>query len=305
MTKRYIRLKEFAEDRALFTSEKYLRNVHSCIGDGPFEIRLDQDHFIVSPSKYNNQDSTLIFLGDSFCEQSYIREGFRFTDIIQSRYAQKIRVLNAGYSGMNSVHSINIFFSKILGLKRKSKIFLVYIIPSNDIDALTTPNLFWTLDDQRQSPIVPIRQLDNAQNIKLNFNEWQQRSLVEGVNIIECLSSSCVINNIPFAVCTMPFVSKGYEELPWFKNKYFTSKKYEYLNMLRSSYNASVLDRLSCFPPKLLLDLSSMLSVDNSFFYDEVHLTEKGAQCVAQFFIDMEIPELAAEHEKYLSLYAC
>ena len=157
MVKRFIRLKEFSENRVLTPSDSYNANLHVPLTHGSYNINLNNDKFIISPRVGTDNKNTLVFLGD-FLRTVVCSRGYRFTDLIQRYHDSDTLVLNVGYSGMNSLQALNIFFNKIIPLRRNSNVLLVYIIPSNDIDALVNLETFgiWVTKGSRLLfPLAP------------------------------------------------------------------------------------------------------------------------------------------------------
>lgn len=151
---RYIRLKEYRPGTQLmlgFPKEhlKYTDNVFR----KRYPLRIDAEGFIMPSQKHQHPDAMIVFLGGSTTECMYMDEEKRFPyvvgTILEQKTGKKINSYNAGMSGNNSLHSIDILVNKVIPLKPQVVVFMENI---NDLSVLVYEGTYWNRNTSR-SPI--------------------------------------------------------------------------------------------------------------------------------------------------------
>lgn len=88
------------------------------MGGGRVRVRTDADGFLLPDTRdlARPVDLTMLFLGGSTTESLWVQEEFRWPYLAGRQVAQQlglnVRVLNAGMSGTNAHHSLNVFVNK-------------------------------------------------------------------------------------------------------------------------------------------------------------------------------------------------
>lgn len=273
--KRQVRLKEFgiSVDRELAPTSAYLKDTNGTISEGPFRLRTDADGFIIGPQVEAAQGPAFYLLGDSFVEASFLPEGKRLTDRLTEldRDGQQRRFVNAGYSGATSLNNLSVLINKILP---GDDIGLLYILPSNDILSLYNYRGFWNRADKRYSPLQPIVPETGTGPVPMVENLQQLHATLAAMAGV----ASAFNIRLYFSPC--PFVAVGYEDLPWYHNRYRQPGRYEKLIADRQKAN-DVMRSVAARLRVPLIDLAEHLT-DPALFYDEVHLNEAGSAFAAR-----------------------
>ena len=80
-----------------------------------YKFRTDRNGFMITKESAEsiNSESNYekwCFLGASFIESLYTKDGFRFTDFMKKRCIETgitVSLLNGGYSGATTLHKVN------------------------------------------------------------------------------------------------------------------------------------------------------------------------------------------------------
>jgi hypothetical protein len=115
-----------------------------------FLLRIDNDGFIMPSKKYDNPDLTIVFLGGSTTECGHVKENNRFPylagKLLGQKLGAKINSYNAGRSGNDSLHSLDILLNKVFPLKPDIVIMLHNI---NDLSILLHEKSYWNKNSTR------------------------------------------------------------------------------------------------------------------------------------------------------------
>lgn len=152
---REIRLKEPRPSvRDFLTpSDEYREGCDDTLAPGPFRRRNTDDGFLATGNDRFDAPKRLVLLGGSFVESMYTDEKQRFPSLIERDLPDEWRVCNGGYSGMTSLHLLNVLASKIPSiLTPGSKVVL--FIGMSDVDALMRRGLYWD-SEARITPVIP------------------------------------------------------------------------------------------------------------------------------------------------------
>jgi lysophospholipase L1-like esterase len=123
--------------------------------DKEFKLTLDENGFIAPSKIHETSEYDIVFLGGSTTESLHIDEKNRFPYLvgrhIEKETSKKINSYNAGVSGNNTLHSINILLNKIVPLGPDAVVLMHNI---NDLTRLILDRTYWP---QRASkgPIQP------------------------------------------------------------------------------------------------------------------------------------------------------
>lgn len=153
---RVIRLREFKpfmSDCSFPPANNYDTLVHK-----RYKLRIDKNGFIIPSKRYLHPDISLVFLGGSTTVCHYIDENLRFPYLtgvlLENKLGIKINSYNAGRSGNDSLHSINILLNKIIPLNPQIVIMMHNI---NDVTTLAYEHSYWN-DNKSKSAIIDINE---------------------------------------------------------------------------------------------------------------------------------------------------
>ena len=113
-------------------------------------LRIDNDGFIIPSKKYSDPDVSIVFLGGSTTECRFVEEENRFPYLtgllLERKLGIKINSYNAGRSGNNSLHSLDILLNKVFPLKPDIVIVMENI---NDLSILLHEKSYWNKNKSR------------------------------------------------------------------------------------------------------------------------------------------------------------
>jgi lysophospholipase L1-like esterase len=119
----------------------------------PYVLRVDRQGFIMPSRVHDHPDLTIAFLGGSTTECTYVDEDNRFPylagRLIEPQTGLKVNSYNAGRSGANTLHCLNILLNKIVNLKPDIVVLMENI---NDLAILMYEKTYWNTNPSR-SPI--------------------------------------------------------------------------------------------------------------------------------------------------------
>jgi lysophospholipase L1-like esterase len=152
---RYIKLREFNPlyRDVLVPSQEAMR-VSDGLVQKPYVLRVDRQGFIMPAKIHDHPDLTIAFLGGSTTECVYVTEDNRFPYLVgrllERQTHLKVNSYNAGRSGNNSLHSINILMNKVVNLKPDIVVMMHNI---NDMAILMYDKTYWN-DHPSRSPLI-------------------------------------------------------------------------------------------------------------------------------------------------------
>ncbi len=152
--KRSIKLREFNPlyRDVLVPDPDYLRKSDS-LEAKKFVLRVDRQGFIMPSKIHDRPDLTIAFLGGSTTECTYVEEENRFPyltgRLIEQQTGLKVNSYNAGRSGANTLHCLNILMNKVVSLKPDIVVLMENI---NDLAILMYEKTYWNTNPSR-SPI--------------------------------------------------------------------------------------------------------------------------------------------------------
>ncbi len=116
-------------------------------------LRVDRQGFIMPSKVHDHPDLTIAFLGGSTTECTYVDEDNRFPylagRLIEQQTGLKVNSYNAGRSGNNTLHCLNILLNKVVNLKPDIVVLMENI---NDLAILMYEKTYWNTNPSR-SPI--------------------------------------------------------------------------------------------------------------------------------------------------------
>jgi lysophospholipase L1-like esterase len=117
-------------------------------------LRVDRQGFIMPSKVHDHPDLTIAFLGGSTTECTYVDEDNRFPylagRLIEQQTGLKVNSYNAGRSGANTLHCLNILMNKVVSLNPDIVVLMENI---NDLAILMYEKTYWNTNPSR-SPIL-------------------------------------------------------------------------------------------------------------------------------------------------------
>jgi lysophospholipase L1-like esterase len=152
---RYIKLREFNPlYRDVLVPDQGAMRMSDGLVQKPYVLRVDRQGFIVPSKVYEHPDLTMVFLGGSTTECTYVDENLRFPylagRLLEQQTGLKVNAYNAGRSGNNSLHSINVLMNKVVNLHPDVVVMMHNI---NDLAILMYDKTYWN-DNPSRSPII-------------------------------------------------------------------------------------------------------------------------------------------------------
>ena len=119
----------------------------------PFVLRVDRQGFIMPSKIHDHPDLTIAFLGGSTTECTYVDEDNRFPylagRLLERQTHLKVNSYNAGRSGNNTLHCLNVLLNKVVNLKPDIVVLMENI---NDLAILMYEKTYW---NDQSLPVAP------------------------------------------------------------------------------------------------------------------------------------------------------
>ena len=152
--KRSIKLREFNPlYRDVLTPDASAMRMSDSLAQKEYVLRVDRQGFIMPAKIHDRPDLTIAFLGGSTTECIYVDEDQRFPyltgRLIEQQTGLKVNSYNAGRSGNNTLHCLNILLNKVVNLKPDVVVLMENI---NDLAILMYEKTYWNTNPSR-SPI--------------------------------------------------------------------------------------------------------------------------------------------------------
>ena len=145
---RYVLLREINPNfkAKYIPTDEYLNSTDS-LERKRYLVKTDRDGFIENGNNINftENDESIIFFGGSTTEQLFVNEEYRWQSILERKLNEgqripKLKIINAGVSGNNLMHSTVNLLAKGLPLKPK---FVVLMHNVNDYGLLRLSGSYW------------------------------------------------------------------------------------------------------------------------------------------------------------------
>jgi lysophospholipase L1-like esterase len=152
---RSIKLREFNPlYRDVLVPNQEALQVSDGLVQKPYVLRVDRQGFIMPAKIHDPPDLTIAFLGGSTTESVYVDEDNRFPylagRLLERQTHLKVNSYNAGRSGNNTLHCINVLINKVVNLKPDIVVLMENI---NDLAILMYDKTYWNNNPSR-SPLT-------------------------------------------------------------------------------------------------------------------------------------------------------
>jgi lysophospholipase L1-like esterase len=152
---RYIKLREFNPlyRDVLAPSQEVMQKSDGLV-QKPYMLRVDRQGFIMPAKIHDHPDLTIAFLGGSTTECVYVDEANRFPYLVgrllECQTRLKVNSYNAGRSGNNTLHCLNVLLNKVVNLRPDVVVLMENI---NDLAILMYDKTYWNNHPSR-SPLI-------------------------------------------------------------------------------------------------------------------------------------------------------
>jgi hypothetical protein len=113
-------------------------------------LRIDNDGFIIPSKQYAHPDLSIVFLGGSTTECRFVEELHRFPylsgKLLEQKLGLRINSYNAGRSGNDSLHSLDILLNKVIPIQPDIVVMMHNI---NDLSILLHEKSYWSKNSSR------------------------------------------------------------------------------------------------------------------------------------------------------------
>ena len=287
-----------------------------------YTLRIDKNGFIMPSERYVHPDISLVFLGGSTTVCHYLDENLRFPYLtgvlLENKLGIKINSYNAGRSGNNSLHSIDILLNKIIPLNPQIVLMMHNI---NDVTTLAYEHSYWNNNMSKsviidmnneitanyfrimRDRLIPniatqLRIISNKIKNKLRADRANEDEFahIRGKTItinkpeaieqfemnLEIFIKICQARKIVPVLMTMPSRLKENPDdliVYIFKNGKINFS-YQDCRALFDAFNDSIRNKAkeNHIP---LIDLAKTIPQEAEYMYDTVHYTETGSKQIA------------------------
>lgn len=328
--KRSIRLKEHAPfvNGTHRASRKGLKKRYGLIVDNleekDYAFRTDEDGFIMPCKVHEEPDLSMIFLGGSTTECNFVEEDSRFPYLagvkLGEKLGKKINSCNAGVSGSNSMHCLDVLLNKVLPM-HPDVVFMMENI--NDVNVmLFFEGAYWN-DSPSRSLITTGKQAESGheQNLWEAFTSnvfpgisYRMRALFpseqnvdefEKERRIGLVTKDVSPSDYEANLATFVTVCQSHDITPVFMTQFNrladqpdeTTRKnmrkfeedwgmaYVAYKGLLDAFNESV-RKIAREQNVELIDLDRQVPKESAYMYDIVHLNTAGSQLVANIIAE-------------------
>jgi lysophospholipase L1-like esterase len=284
---RHIRLKELQPllDIKLKPQPAYLRNSENLV-DKEYSFRTDPDGFLLPENKFDQADLSIVFLGGSTTECSFVTEDLRFPYLVgkslNKETKRKINVFNSGVSGNHTYHTIDLLLNKIIPLQPE---YVVLMESINDWTTLLFEGTYWNRNPTRSLIIDP------NSKVLVSDDEW---ALIRGKKLK--LDLDHILDEFRKAQLTFIAICKanGIEPILMTQaNRYLEKPDEKILKNAEQSLQSFGLNyqdaksihtamnevtRMNAASQNLtLIDLDKGIPKSGELMYDIVHFNDKGS----------------------------
>ena len=277
---RAIRLKEFPISTEIVNTppDWYVAARDSSLLQQQYNIKTDENGFILPEPPSGPNCPTVIFLGDSVVESMFARPEDRLCSRLQRVLAREegleVAVLNGGYSGATVLHSFNTFMNKIIPIRPVAVILMTGMV---DCDVALVKASFWS----RDCCFEPI--IEMGKNSQWRDPHRRNEPCFEDQSqLIAMFSAASRIFKLPVWYATLPhrqvfagaYVEKAFERPDTFDREVSLRRRVNDVTR-----QAALKDSVPLF------DIERDLSDRTDIFYDMFHLNAIGGEAVARSLI--------------------
>ena len=253
MTRQHIRLKEFDHNitKVHVPTEAYLWGAPQLDKLRAYYQHTDNDGFIKTGNCFYC-DYTVAIVGDSFVENIFVDEGYRFESVLERKFlmdGRRVKVINAGVSGMTGLSAFNLILNKLVRIKPD---LIIFVQPSNDFSALLYEDGYFN-DSNRFANLVPPKDTHKPIFETINENKAQIYK-----NIV-LMSKLCELYGMKLIIATCAANS--------------SKRQLAMMNNIIRDHEVNL-----CYQ---MIDLDKILDKGAKYYYDRCHLNKNGSEHLA------------------------
>lgn len=303
--------------KATYIPTKAYLNVTDSLDSKGYTLKTDKNGFIENGNKINfsSEDvTTIIYFGGSTTEQVFVPEEFRWQSIIERRLNEtqnspRIRVLNGGVSGNNSLHSTLNLIAKGIPIKPQ---FVVLMHNVNDYALLRLSGSYW-IAPQDKDIVRPDRNklifylkrgikdliIPNIYELyKIVQSNAHSRDDLRTIRTEKTVSLEIVEENFRNSINAFIDLSVTWGIEPILMTQFNRINTEDdlfnriYLNQDIDTYIEgysrlnNVIREISQKRQIDLIDLEELVPSTSDYIYDAIHLNENGSKLVADILTD-------------------
>lgn len=270
MTKQSIRLKSYSGNRikTVSATEQMIQLSDETLDPGPHRLRTDENGFISTGNlETRASEPVIVLIGGSFVESSMSAETDRFASVLERLLRDagyRYRILNAGYSGMTTLHQLHVVTAKLAGIIPRGS-HIIHFIGQSDENALRTQGSYW-------SPSPTLTPVEPAISSGLRENDPIQTL----TSLIELLIfASEKMGFIP-SIVGSPFRNGDFSWDPVLRMKYRRNRQsYKDSTTMRKNI-IDCAEKISENNSVAFLNAQKSLAANPEYFYDLMHLNSLG-----------------------------
>jgi hypothetical protein len=269
--KRYIRLKEYEPNSVTFGDPNADYPADSTLERRTYEVRADADGFICNGDPVSGEDGSLVLLGDSVPECALIDAPGRLSSLLERGLQERglrVRVLNGGYSGMSTLHALNIFLNK---LPPRRPLAVIYMSGIVDDRICYRPDSFWSAHPELDPLVNDETREDDADNVVFHTERVQA--------MLRLLDQAADATGLPLWIATTPFQTDP--DCEFLKRSSITPDGFGHFNRDLRLLNAQ---KLEIFHRRPVFDIASAIEEPTTALYDLYHFNPDGARRAAEAF---------------------
>lgn len=285
----------------------------------PYRVRVDQNGFIKPKGEYHSTaDLRIVFLGGSSTECLYVDEQNRFPAVVGTLLGQrtglKVNSYNAGRSGNNTLHSINILLNKVVPVEPHIVVMMHNI---NDLITLFYEKSYWNPNPER-SPLIVMRREGSLHSLMREAKNYffpklyvrlmaifsrkkifktDEFAHLRGTKLV--INREFIIDEFSKNLETFIYICKGRKIMPVLMTQQnrFTERPdifiREMVSKQLSTVGANYDDWVEVYHKLndvirevgdknniLVIDLAREVPSTSEFIYDPIHLNDKGCRFV-------------------------
>lgn len=258
-------------------------DIHRTISDdslpaGPFRRRATADGFLDTGNDRPDATRNIVLLGDSFVEAMFAPEHHRFASQLERTLPRQWRVLNAGYSGMTTLHALTQLAAKLVPLTTAPN-RLVYFVPMSDGKALTEQGLYWSTSNTI-SPIAPA---------VVGAPAWDRRSAA--TRMIRAMLAAAKALELPLSVVVSPYRT-GELATDGALHALYKGDARRHASAVSSFDLLRAAARDECDAHGVPFLDAQLVLPKQGLFYDQLHLNQRGQDVFARTLSTWLLPQL-------------
>jgi len=310
---RYIVLRERKPDSDIpQTPSQDLAAIADGLERKPYPFRADADGYIMPSQVHQKPDLTVVFLGGSTTECTYMQQEERFPYLVgrqlEKSLGGRVNTLNGGCAGNNTLHSLLVLQAKVLPRRPQAVVLMECI---NDLNFMMIMGDYWTphasrgiVFDKEYGPVKRFILTHLAGRTALSGSGGDESADARGRRLALDIPSltAAYRKNLEHFI----FLSRQHGIIPVLMtqfNRYTASPDDNVLRQMqgwnvnyavwRQAYEAmqNTLRAVAVEQKVALIDLERLVPKTKEYMYDGVHLNTGGAALVAGLVAE-RLPEI-------------